>query len=204
MLANEEKKKIEKYIEKINIDILEEVRKSLQSRLPEKQVVDKIITITVNKFIPQSKMIMSSAYNMMMKETLAKPIFQIAQNKAAFYELNILKELNEKFNFDIPNKIDYEESKIEIGKLLTTGVVIVTGGIISISMNSWIPVGIAAIIAGAMFFLLKDSTMNEKQDVDYLIKEYLENVKKSLLQWIESIEKYYDKKIFDLERKLEE
>ena len=99
MLRSDERAKIEQYINKISGGIYKEAKKCIQSGMPDQQVIDKVINITVKKFTPESKMIMSSAYNMMMEHTLAKPIFQNTQNKAAFYERDILKELNSKFLF---------------------------------------------------------------------------------------------------------
>ena len=116
MLQIDENAKIEQYINKISEGIYQEAKKFIQSGMSDQQIIDKVISIAVKKFTPESKMVMSSVYNMMMEHTLANPIFQNAQNKAAFYERDILKELNSKFLFDVPKYIDYEESKAEIKK----------------------------------------------------------------------------------------
>ena len=95
MLQSDERVKIEQYINKISEGIYKEAKKCIQSGMSDKQVIDKVINVTVKKFTPESKMIMSSVYNTMMEHTLAKPLFQTAQNKAAFYERDILKDLNQ-------------------------------------------------------------------------------------------------------------
>lgn len=202
MLQNDEKNKIEQYITKISESILGEAKKCIQTGMSDKQVIDRVITITVNKFTPESKMVMSSAYNMMMEYTLAKPIFQTAQNKAAFYEMDILKELNSKFNFDVPKHIDYEESKAEMNKWIKAGAVVVVGGLISIPTKSLIPIGIAVIVAGVMLLLLKDSENGKTQEISCLIKNYLDDVKKTMMQWLNTVEKYYDERVARLEREL--
>ncbi|MFT8322810.1 MAG: hypothetical protein ABF649_18220 [Bacillus sp. (in: firmicutes)] len=202
MLENNDKAKLEQYIDKLINGIYSDANRNIKNGVSDKQVIDKIINVTVNKFTPESKMILSSTYNMMMERTLAKELFRNVQNRAAFYETDILKGLNKKFNFEIPKNINYEESKNEINKWVKAGAVVVVGGIISIPLKSWIPVGIAVVIAGIMAFLLKDGTKKEKTNVNSLIKEYLNKVKQSLMLWIDSIEKYYDERISDLEREL--
>ena len=64
MLENSEKAKIEKHIDEINTKIMEETQKFVANKMSNKQVIERTIQITVNKFTPESKMIMSSAYNM--------------------------------------------------------------------------------------------------------------------------------------------
>lgn len=202
MLKSNEKAKIEQYISKISEDLYKEAKKYIQSGMSNQQVIDKVINITVNKFTPESKMIMSSAYNTMMEYTLAKPMFQNAQNKAAFYERDILKDLNSKFLFDVPNHINYEESKAEINKWIAAGAVVVVGGIISIPTNSLIPIGIAVVVAGVMLFMLKDERKKTKQDISKLIQEYLQEVTKTLMEWLNTVQVYYDECVDELEKEL--
>ena len=207
MLDNKNKKKIEEYIDKLIKEIYLDVQKDMAQGVRGKQLIDKTINLTVNKLTPESKMILSSTYNMLMKDTFSKDLFKDVQNKSAFYELDIFKDLNSKFIFDIPKNINYEDSEIIINKWVASGTVTIIGGLISIPTKSFIPVGIAIILAGIMAILLKDdikfnSGKSSNDDVDLLIKEYLKNIKESLILWIRSIEKYYDDKLGELEREL--
>ena len=202
MLQIDENAKIEQYINKISEGIYQEAKKFIQSGMSDQQIIDKVISIAVKKFTPESKMVMSSVYNMMMEHTLANPIFQNAQNKAAFYERDILKELNSKFLFDVPKYIDYEESKAEIKKWIAAGVIVIVGGIISIPTDNLIPIGIAIIVAGVMLFILNDLGKNTKHDISKLIKEYLHDVKKMMMEWLNTVQVYYDECVYELEKEL--
>ena len=202
MLRNDEKVKIEQYINKISEGIYKEAKKCIQSGMSDQQVIDKVINITVKKFTPESKMVMSSIYNTMMEHTLAKPLFQNVQNKAAFYERDILKELNSKFLFDVPKHINYEESKTEINKWIAAGAVVVVGGIISIPTESLIPIGIAVIVVGVMLFMLKDGIKKNKQDISKLVQEYLQDVTKTMMEWLNAVQVYYDERVEALEKEL--
>lgn len=202
MLQSDEKAKIEQYINKISEGIYKEAEKWIQSGISDQQLIDKVINITVKKLTPESKMVMSSAYNLMMEHTLAKPLFQNAQNKAAFYERDILKELNSKFLFDVPKHIDYEESKAEINKWIVAGAVVIVGGIISILTKSLIPIGIAVIVAGVMLFMLKDGNKKTRQEISKLIQAYLHDTKNTMMEWLNTIQVYYDENVEELEKEL--
>lgn len=200
MLENNDKQKIEKYIEKIVGNVQKDVQKYINSRLSDKQVVEKVVNVTVNKITPESKMILSSVYNMLMGKTLQEPLFLESTNKAAFYEMDILKEIQNKFDFEVPSEINYEESKKTVNKLIASGAVVVVGGVISIAMDSWIPVGIAVILAGIMVALI--SRNKKTVALDSIISEYFDNVKASLLSWVETIVLYYDERVEELKGKL--
>ena len=204
MLKNSDKNKVENYIQKIINGLLNDTNKSIVSGMSDKQVIDRITKATVNKISHESKMIISSVYNMLMNDTLSEDFFQEPSNKALFYELNILKKLNNKFNFEVPTHINYEESKKELNTLIKAGnITIVTiGGIVSIKFKSFFPIGISVIVALAITFgiILLNNKTNNKSNINNIIFEYLNGIKKGLLAWIETIEIYYDEQIEELKK----
>lgn len=201
MLGNNDREKIQEYVEKILRSIDSSVKKNIESGMSNQDVIDNAVHLTVNKLTPESKMILSSAYNMMMENTLAKPLYQSAQNKAAFYARDILKDLNAKFSFEVPTRIDYEESKSLINKWAAAGAICIGGGVVSITMKNAIPIVIAVIISGVMLYLLREHPANgNDQDMNALIKEYLKNVKATLMSWVDEISAYYDEEVKALEK----
>ena len=202
MLNNEEKQKIEQHIDKLINVILSEAKSSIESGMSKEQIIDNVVKMTVNKFTPESKMLISSLYNMLIEKTLQESIFNNPQNEASFYEMNIFKELNEKFNFEIPSKIDYEESERKINEWITAGIITVIGGVVSISIKKASPIIVAIVIAGIMTVINKNKENNRKEDLTATINAYLESVKQSLLSWVDSIAEYYDKRVNELKEKL--
>ncbi|TXJ46426.1 hypothetical protein EPJ70_01640 [Brachyspira aalborgi] len=203
MLNNEDKEKIIKYIDKINYEILDRFHRNINVRIPKKQVIDDIIKTTVNKFTPESKIIITKVYNLMADRTLAEPMFQNANNGAAFYKMDVERELKEKFNFEIPSKIEYEESERKINEWIKAGIITIIGGVISISLKKASPIIVAVVIAGIMTVINKNKENNKKEDLTALVKEYLESVKQSLLSWVDSIAEYYDERVNELKKELE-
>lgn len=202
MLSKEEKNKIEEHIAKLTNDILSDARNSVNSGVSKKKIIDDCIMYTVSKFTPESKMLLSSVYNMLMERTLKEEFFTNSHNKASFYEMNIFKELNEKFNFEIPSKIEYEEKENKINIWFVDVVITVIGGVISISLKKASPIIVAVVIAGIMTVINKNKENNKKEDLTALVKEYLESVKQSLLSWVDSIAEYYDKRVEELKSQL--
>ena len=201
MLENNDREKIQEYVEKILKSIYSSVKKNIESGMSNQDVIDSAVNLTVNKLTPESKMILSSVYNMLMEKTLTKPLYENPQNKAAFYSRDILKDLNTKFSFEVPAHIDYEESKSLINKWTAAGAICVGGGVVSITMKNAIPIVIAVIIAGVMLYLLRDKpATGNKQDISVLIKEYLKNVKATLMSWVDEISAYYDGEVKELEK----
>ena len=201
MLENNDREKIQEYVEKILKSIYSSVKNNIENGMSNQDVIDSAVNLTVNKLTPESKMILSSVYNMLMEKTLAKPLYQNAQNKAAFYSRDILKDLNTKFSFEVPAHIDYEESKSLINKWTAAGAICVGGGVVCITMKNAIPIVIAVIIAGVMLYLLRDKpATGNKQDISTLIKEYLKNVKATLMSWVDEISAYYDGEVKELEK----
>ncbi len=203
MLSKEEKNKIEEHIAKLTNDILSDARNSINSGVSEKKIIDDCIMYTISKFTPESKMLLSSVYNMLMERTLKEEFFTNSHNKASFYEMNIFKELNEKFNFEIPSKIEYEGSERKINEWIKAGIITIIGGVISISLKKASPIIAAVVIAGIMTVINKNKENNKKEDLTALVKEYLESVKQSLLSWVDSIAEYYDERVNELKKELE-
>lgn len=205
MLKSSDKKKIENYIQKIIDGLLKDTRQSIASGMSDKQVIERITKATVNKLTPESKMIMSSVYNMMMDETLSEEQFQDMENKTAFYQMDILKELNSKFSFDVPDRIDYSESKNELDKWIKGGsvAVVVIGGAVSIKFKSFVPLGVSVAVALAAIMgliIYNKSQSNNKTNINSFVSEYLSSVQTSLMAWVESIESYYDERIEELKK----
>ena len=87
-------------------------------------------------------------------------------------------------------------------KWIADGVVVVTGGIISFSTKSLIPIGIAIIVVGVMLFILKEENSRPKQDISTLIQEYLNDVAKTMMEWLNTVQVYYDERVEELEKEL--
>lgn len=202
MLESNEKQMIEVRVEKLLGSIRQDAEYAKGNGTKPTDIIDRVTRQTINQMTPESKMLLSSAYNMMMKHTLADPHFQSPQDKARFFEANILKRINAKFDFSIPSKIHYEEAQTTYQQLAAAGAVISVGGVISIVRSSWLPMGIATILAAIMTCVLKanSTTSAPRSDVSKIIEEYLQKVQQSFMLWIDEIERFYDEEVERLKK----
>lgn len=200
MLASDEKSKVCEQLDKALQSIQQDAMQSMKRGIASSDIINRVTTLTVNKIAPQSKMLLSSAYNMMMVRTLSDPFFSDSQNKAAFYEADILKEITSKFDFAVPTEINYQRDYSTLKTLAASGAVVVAGGLIGVTLTSWIPVGIAVVLAGIMEFVIKSKCRISNNNLNQLITEYLQNVKRSFMLWIDAIESFYDNKVAELKK----
>lgn len=209
MLENENRKKIEDYVEDLIAGLKKSACKYFNSGLTDKQIIEKVTSITVNKLTLESKIILSSTYNMLLEQTMKKPEYSDAELKAAFYQLDILGNLNKKFTFEVPSQIDYEESRKEVNRWIVGGAcaAVAVGGVVSLRFKSLIPIGtavgavaIAGIIVAIMTYVFQDNQSKKNPDIQSVINEYYIEVKEALLSWIRSIEDYYDECVANIEK----
>lgn len=201
MLNEQEKNKIEDEVEQL----LDSIRKETNNLISDGKSLTETIRyasqLTASKIAPESKMLILSAYNMMMDRTLSDPYFRDPLKKAALYELNIRKQITDKFIFSVPPEINTRDIDVSIKKIIATGTVtVVAGGIISIAFSSAIPVCIAIIVTGIMTLLInsKHSIILTKDKARNLINDYLEKCRSSFMLWIEAIENFYDERIEEI------
>lgn len=194
MLSNEEKAKIDNYINSINADLLNTVKTFRE--FPPKQIIEKTVKYTVTRYSSESKLILSNVFQSLQSQVLSLPEFNSFERKDAYYKLQILEKMNAKFIFDIPKNIDLITVSEEIKRGIIIGAVTIesVGIIISIVLKSLIPVCIGTIIAGIMYFLLRDKLITQR-NVQQIIEKYLESVKTALLQWITDIEQFFEEEI---------
>lgn len=199
MLNAEEKSKIHAYIHRLIEELESQTR---EGNFSEQERVAQAVNLTVNKLTPESNMLITSIYEMQKKHTLEKLLFTSTANQAAFYEFNIQKQLRQKFSYTVPDQIDYHMGGKMIYAYASAGAVAVVGGVVSICMESAVPVCVACIFAGIMATVVYIMSQQQKRGVDILIREYLRDVEASMFAWVDSIEVYYDQQIANLERRL--
>ena len=204
MLSKEDLSKVEKHID----NVLNEIRQSVSTiptGMSERKRLDEIVRITVNKVTPESKMILTGVCKQLTGVTLGKTLYSDPKIKAAFYQEDIAKQINDSFDFTVPAQIDFDEINIEVKKLIGCGAIVIgASGVVSIFTKNWGPVvattsvvSVAAVIAAIYLYIYKNK---KKSEAVVLVDQYFSSIKASLMSWINSIEEYYDKKVSEFER----
>ena len=197
MLNNEDRKQIGLIIEELISELKTRAVKVTEFEKNSDTIKRMIVDMTVRKIAPKSKIILNKVYNMLKDDTLKKDFF--IQHKAAFYDKDILGQLNKKFHFETPQTIDIKSCGNEINEWKKAGGICVAGGVVSFVVRSSVPVCIAVLIAGLMMFI-GSSSNNKKNDIHAIINEYFESIRKALFNWVETIELFYDQQIREIEK----
>jgi len=201
MLSNEDLSKVERHIE----NVLNEIRQSV-SRIPsgllERQRLDEIINITVNKVTPESKMILTGVCKQLTHGTLTKELYSNPKIKAAFYQEDVSKQITDMFDFTVPAQINFDEINVNVKKLIGCGAIVIgASGVVSILATSCVPVvavGVVSVIAAICLYIYRN---NKKSEANLLVDQYFSGIKASLMSWVNSIEKYYDNKVNEFENR---
>lgn len=135
MLQDNEIKKVEKYLDDLLDEIASDAKKNINQGMSDKEVIDKTVSLSVNKLTPECKMIISSVCYTMQKETLKKEMYNNPSNKFAFRERNIIKEISDRFDFTVPDDIDWETNNLYKTEFGITGGVSLAGAIASMYMK---------------------------------------------------------------------
>lgn len=201
MLNQLDRENIDKTIDRIIKNIKEslpKIDKPINVRIEELKKISANITIT------ESKMLLSDICVSLRKETLKKEIFKNIDNKLKFDDLDMFNKIDNKFIFEIPNKIDYKNGE-ELKKALTqSGIIFTTGGVVSVIIRSLVPVSIGLIFAGVWYYTAQKNENIKKEKMNEITNKYLKNIKISLQEWVKSIEKYYDEEVDKLEKELKD
>ena len=133
--------------------------------------------------------------------------FKDPSNLNRFYRLNLRDELNEKYRFDVDSSMTYKNGVDfeEINKLYVTASAVAgttaLGGILKFAMSGAINIPIALIIAGAVvagvtaYFKV---TEKNKKKYEQAVEEYLDDMKKEILDWLDEVERYFRSRVASL------
>lgn len=202
MLQNKDREKIENEINDSIEKIKKSAKKAIRDGMSDEQLIEKVVNITVKKFTPKSKMLLSSICNILLEETLSDERYKDLKNKAFLYEKDIISEISNCFIFEVPDNVTYTKSKVEAEKMLASGGIVISGGLISIAVNKMFPVVISAIVAAVMYFALMKCDKQRKHIYE-AICEYLDLVGVTLLQWLDNVQEYYCERIQEIEKEMD-
>lgn len=202
MLDDLDRKNLDQRIDDKLSELLSSTKRGRQNGAPHKQILDQLVSATANHLAAESRLLLSMLYRSLERNTLKKELYQNKSVKADFYELNIKSKIDKRFAFEAPGSIGHKEHTSTTTCWISSGSVLVAGGIISFAAKSVVPIGIAVVTAGIMAVLFNHGVPASPMSVEACAKEYLDHVKDALHQWLFEIEQYYDEQVAAFEEGL--
>ena len=209
-MYNEIQKNIDELFLKINADVNKIINNSVTVDAATQQIMETVsgeITASVQGY-------MIDIYSELSKETLAESIFQNAKNANKFYELNLRHEISQAYQFDIQdlraytNGIGYEE----VGKIYAVAASVgsaTIGGVLLGILSGVVHMSRGVVIAGAVACgAIGGITAGKKVDginmrkYKNAIMTFMDKLKKDLIEWVDDIIAFYNKKVNELKASL--
>lgn len=198
MLKQETRNKIETHIQNIIREITDNSISSLSENIDNKTVLHDTVQKTVNLINLESKKLILDIYEALKQQTFQDRRFQSIDFKVRFYKANIYNTLVQQFSFKAPDNIKEIKEGTKINKNIASGTVGGAAVLLGVTIGKTgllVPLAVALTLAGVTYTYLNSLEKKQKSEAVSAINEYLDNVKKAFLQWINEIEKFYDAEI---------
>lgn len=163
-----------------------------------------IAEIVASETTMRSKTMLEDMYSYLSKQVLEQPIFSDTNNQNRFYELNLRKELFDKYRFDVPVKgIDYIEANRTVTSVAASVGTGIVGGVLIAAISPTSLVVPVAIVIGAAVATFCVSYFKAVPDMDKgrfatALDEFLATVKEDLLNWFDEIQAYFERRVQEL------
>lgn len=167
----------------------------------------RISGLVAKKLSAKSGEYIADMYFSLKSEIEGDEFFKDSKHMNRFYRLNLRDELNEKYRFDVDSSMTYKNGVDfeEINKLYVTASAVAgttaLGGILKFAMSGAINIPIALIIAGAVvagvtaYFKV---TEKNKKKYEQAVEEYLDDMEKEVLDWLDEVERYFRSRVASL------
>ena len=170
--------------------------------------VERIMNLVSSRLTTECEGYIYDIYFMLANKIKKEKFFQDPNHLNAFYRLNLEKELNEKYHFEIQSVNAYKNgiNFKEINKLYASAGVaagtFAVGGILKYAISGVITIPFAVLIAGAAAaaFSTYSKVIPEKNLNAFVaaVKEFLKGLKSEIINWLNDIEDYFNNRVKSL------
>ena len=169
---------------------------------------ERIMNMVSSKLTTECEGYIYDLYFILADKIKKEKYFQDPVHLNAFYRLNLKEDINDKYHFEI-NSVNAYKKGIhykEINKLYTSvgaaAGTFAVGGILKYSISSVLTIPFTVLIAGAAAaaFSTYCKVVPEKNEEAFLeaVKEFLNNLKKDITNWLNDIEDYFNNRVKSL------
>jgi len=167
-----------------------------------------IAELVASETAMRSKTMLEDMYSHLSRQVLDRPEFMSTAQQNKFYELNLRKELFDRYRFDIPKKgIPFEEINKPIVSTLSGGATGLIGGLLIAAISpksAALPVAIvigAAVAAFCAAYFIAVPRINQRRFA-MALDEFLASVRQDLLRWFDQVQTYFEHRVQELIRSL--
>ena len=175
-----------------------------------KEATDKITETVSSELATRSKSLLSDMLFDLNDSLMETEYFSDITKQNRFTEVNLRKEILDKYKFTASTTIDYKEASKKINALAVGGGTFLVGGAIEIgyvlikglSLSTLVPTPISVLIVASMGAALADYYAVEpnrsKKALKTAIDNYLDKAKTQFIGWFDEVENYYNKRVEEI------
>lgn len=194
--------------------IFGELKKRVVSIITEsstsKEATDKITETVSSELATRSKSLLSDMLFDLNDALMETDYFSDIAKQNRFTEVNLRKEILDKYQFSASTTIDYNEASRKINALAVGGGILLVGGAIEIgyvlikglSLSTLVPIPISVLIVASMGAAIADYYTVEpnrsKKALQNAIDNYLDKAKTQFISWFDEVENYYNKRVEEI------
>ncbi|MBR3102185.1 MAG: hypothetical protein IKH46_00010 [Lachnospiraceae bacterium] len=196
--------------------MIPELENMIDNESSTKAITRKVMDYFSSKVVGASRGYISSIYTNMSQETLKEEVFQDVKNANKFYALDLDKKLIDAYRLDITTLDSYKNGITvkEINKIYATAAAtaggVGVGGILLGTISGAINIPLAVIIGGAVACGLASGLTTyysviprvSKKHYKEALYAFVQDFKKELYKWVDSVEEYYNSEVEKLKNSL--
>lgn len=204
--------KIQPKIDKMFGELKMRVASIIAESSSSKEATNKITETVSSELATRSKSLLSDMLFDLNDALMETDYFSDISKQNRFTEVNLRKEILDKYQFAASSTIDYNEASRKINALAIGGGILIVGGAIEVgyvlikglSLSTLIPIPISVLIVASIGTALTDYYKIEpnrsKKTLNISINNYLDQVKAQFIAWFDEVENYYNKRVEEIKQ----
>ena len=204
--------KIMPKVDKMFIELKARVASIIAETSTSKEATNKITKTVSSELATRSKSLLSDMLFDLNDSLMETDFFSDISKQNRFNEVNLRKEILDKYQFSASSTIDYNEASRKINALAVGGGTLIVGGAIEVgyvlikglNLSTIIPIPISVLIVASIGIALADYYKIEpnrsKKALNISINNYLDQVKAQFIAWFDEVENYYKKRVEEIKQ----
>lgn len=211
-MSEQVKGSVKKLFVKLNEEVSEIVRTSPSLDAATRNIMEYVS----GEIAASSQGYMTDLYSELSQKTLSEAIFQDPANANRFYELNMRKKISDAYKFNVRDLASYRAGVDfkEINRVYTSAGAAAgsaaVGGILLGALSGVVEIPMVVIIAGAVLAgiagggVTYGKVVPDKNKANFLkaVQDFMAELEKELLNWIDEVVKFYHQKVDELKAAL--
>lgn len=149
-----------------------------------------------SRITAKSKILLHEETILLTDAYLASSLFTTPQSRNKFWDRNLTQDVFSHYDFNYALPPTDFPTQSPLPPIISASGTLLLGGALAIALNSSLILPFAAVVAVAIFFIVKKMQNIKSQNMrSRYITNALADLKQQLLEWFASVEKYFENEV---------